>query len=140
MWRLRHTESTTKIKWYSGYSGWNNEGGYRWFDLILHFAKARDNRANRHPGQQTSTIIFVSNGSGTETDETDSYTDATNEGKQDSDVMNSKTDTANECEVWDSFRIILNWKFEINMETINNEEKIMLKNIKGKQREKQEHY
>jgi len=54
--------------------------------------------------------------------------------------MNSKTDTANECEVWDSFRIILNWKFEINMETINNEEKIMLKNIKGKQREKQEHY
>jgi len=26
-----------------------NEGGYRWFDLILHFAKARYNRANRHP-------------------------------------------------------------------------------------------
>ena len=53
-----------------------NEGGYRWFDLILHFAKAQYNRANRHPGhrnrRQTSTIIFVSNGSGTETDETDS--------------------------------------------------------------------
>jgi len=38
-----------------------NEGKYRWFDsfgstkkrfflLILHFAKARDNRASRHPG------------------------------------------------------------------------------------------
>jgi len=46
------------------------------FLLILHFSKASDNRANRHPGhrnrRRTSTIIFVSNGSWTETDETDS--------------------------------------------------------------------
>ena len=64
-----------------------NEGGYRWFDpfsstktkrfflSILHFTKARDNRANRHPGHRnrprTLTIISVRNGSGTETDETD---------------------------------------------------------------------
>ena len=46
------------------------------FLLILHFSNASDNRANRHPGhrnrRRTSTIIVVSNGSGTETDETDS--------------------------------------------------------------------
>ena len=38
------------------------------FLLNLHFAKARDNRASMHPGhlnrRRTSTIIFVSNGSG----------------------------------------------------------------------------
>ena len=56
-----------------------NEGRYRWLNpfgspktffkiLILHFEKAPDNRANRHPGhcnrRGTSIIIFVSNGSG----------------------------------------------------------------------------
>ena len=62
-----------------------NEGRYRWLDpfgspkktflLIMHFAKPRVYRANTHPGhrnrRRTSTIIFVSNCSGTETDETD---------------------------------------------------------------------
>jgi len=42
----------------------------------MHFAKPRVYRANRHPRHRnrrwTSTIIFVSNGSGTEIDETDS--------------------------------------------------------------------
>ena len=79
---LRHRKSTTKIKWYNEYGGLGNEGGYRWFDplgspkrtcflLIMHFAKVRYNRADRHPGhrnkRRNSTIIFVSNGSGTET-------------------------------------------------------------------------
>ena len=92
-----------------------NEGGYRWFDpfsstntkrfflLILHFTKVRDNRANRHPGhlnrRRTSIIISVRNGSGRETDETDTQTDTANDGKVESEVMNSKTDTASEGKV-----------------------------------------
>ena len=44
-------------------------------------------------------VIFVSNGSGTETDETYSETDIASEGKVDSDVIDSKTDTASEGEV-----------------------------------------
>ena len=44
-------------------------------------------------------LIFVSNGSGTETDDTVSYTDTATEWKVDNDVIDSKTDTASEGEV-----------------------------------------
>ena len=37
-------------------------------------------------------VIFVSNDSGTETDETISYTDTASKGKVDSDGIDSKTD------------------------------------------------
>ena len=39
-------------------------------------------------------VIFVSNGSGTDADETDSETDTASEEKVDSDAIDSKTDTA----------------------------------------------
>ena len=141
-----------------------NEGGYRWFEpfgspkkrflLIMHFAKPRVYRANRHPGHRnrrgTSIIIVVSNSSGTETDETISYTDTASKGKVDSDVIDSKTDTASEGEVWDSYRIFSHSTVKINLETLKqNEEKLELKNIKKnkrkernkerKQRKKNEH-
>ena len=44
-------------------------------------------------------VVCVSNSSGTETDETILYTDTASEGKIDSDIIDSKTDTATEGEV-----------------------------------------
>ena len=44
-------------------------------------------------------VVFVSNGSGTETDKTCSQTDTASEAKVDSDIIDSKTDTASEGKV-----------------------------------------
>ena len=44
-------------------------------------------------------VVFVSNGSGTETDETCSQTDTASEAKVNSDIIDSKTDTASEGKV-----------------------------------------
>ena len=59
MRKLRHRESTTKIIRYSGYGSWKMKADIagsillvvlqHFFLLILYFAKARNNRANRHP-------------------------------------------------------------------------------------------
>ena len=44
-------------------------------------------------------VTVVSNGPGTDTDETDSETDTVTEGKVDSDVIDLKTDTASDGDV-----------------------------------------
>ena len=106
MRRLRRRKYITTIKWNSGYGGWKMKANIAGsiflvvlkilFLLIMHFAKPRVYRANiATDNEPQPVVIFVSNGSGTETDETVSVS----EGKEDSDIIDSKTDTVSEGDV-----------------------------------------
>ena len=85
-------------------------------------------------------VIFVSNGSGTDTDETDSETDIASEGKVDSDVIDLKTDTASEGKVWDSCRIFcienLKYTWKLYKKIRTNNPSFFLKNKRNKQNQK----
>ena len=86
-----------------------NEGGYRWIDpfgspfflLIMHFAKPRVYRANRHPGhhtkRRTSTVWYICLKWFWVINWWNRFLD---------DVIDSRTDTASEGEVWDSYVVL----------------------------------